>query len=56
MKLVLFEFRCIDCSETLLLERDKEPTLCSYCGGDIDYTYGKIEPVLEYTPRQYRQG
>ena len=50
-ELVLFELKCSDCKSIVLLEVKKEPNLCPYCEGDLDYAPGKIEPVLTYKPR-----
>jgi hypothetical protein len=50
----LMEFECCDCGATLLLERDREPEICPYCQGDIDYSPGKIEVIERYTPRKYK--
>lgn len=47
----LHEFKCVDCKAILLLERSKGPERCPYCEGDLDYAPGRIEPVMEYTPR-----
>lgn len=47
----LYEYKCVDCKEVILLNYDKEPDTCPYCMGDLDYTPGRIEPVLTYTPR-----
>lgn len=50
--LVLYEMKCKECGEFVLLEVDKEPEVCPYCGEyDIDYATGKIEPVLIYKTR-----
>ena len=54
MQIYLHEFECIECEETLLLEMDKEPELCPYCQGCIDYSNGNIEVVAKYTPRKYK--
>lgn len=51
----LYEFKCEDCGSIILLENDdkeKEIDCCPYCTGRVDYAPGKIEPVLEYTPRE----
>lgn len=54
-ELELYEFKCEDdeCGKIILLERE-EANVCPYCGDDIDYAPGKIEPVLVYTPRSER--
>lgn len=50
--LILHEFKCKECHEFILLERDKEPDYCPYCGEtNVDYAPGKIEPVLFYETR-----
>lgn len=55
-EIVLYEFKCTDedCGKIVLAERFKAES-CPYCCGDIDYTPGRIEPVLSYTPRSERK-
>jgi len=49
----LYEFQCSECDEIILLEVDKEPICCPYCGeNSIDYRRGHIiDVVLNYTVR-----
>jgi Zn finger protein HypA/HybF involved in hydrogenase expression len=54
MKNYLYEYECRDCKETLLLRNDIDMDgYCPYCEGDLDYSAGKIEPIIEYIPRKY---
>ncbi|KWU68220.1 hypothetical protein AWW70_00150 [Bacillus mycoides] len=56
-ELALYEMKCgdSDCGKISLQELDLERyNLCPYCGEDTDYTPGRIEPVLVYTPRSER--
>ncbi|AEW58612.1 TPA: hypothetical protein ACOQ31_006071 [Bacillus cereus] len=56
-ELALYEMKCVDddCGKISLQELDSERyNNCPYCGDDVMYTPGKIEPVLVYTPRSER--
>ncbi|MDV6040539.1 hypothetical protein N7X28_29460 [Bacillus sp. SM-B1] len=56
-ELKLYEMKCTanECGKVSLQERSSEyANLCPYCGDFTDYTPGKIEPVLMYTPRSER--
>ncbi|MCY8609903.1 hypothetical protein MOD72_12020 [Bacillus haynesii] len=51
--LVMYEYKCGECEELILLEQEKHPIYCPYCGdSEIDFAPGRIEPSLIYRPRE----
>ena len=54
--LVLYEYECVDCEELILLEHEKSPMYCPYCGdADLEFTPGRIAPALIYKPKENAQ-
>lgn len=47
--ITLYEYRCRECHETALIQKEKEPEFCPYCGEqDLDYAPGPKAPAHLY--------